>query len=425
MERQRGVGAGPSDDEDLVNLRNFLGRNADTTYSSVVSVRRLMPLGLQFSVELVSTDGKQSYTFESQFTGRAHTRMLLMEMIRTLGECPSWTHGGFVFGCDEGENLDDLIPEVFKLLRSSRSLVSVDLELEPFCHRHLPILVAENPTLENLILSPGDAASHPIDTEAIAKCFWRNNVLRYCTLGVNYTVTEQAWETMLRPFTASTEEANVALKELVLEIYCYSPCQEAIANLVRFNTTLEKLEFRPLYSAFGQFRSVAEALVVNYTLQEFGCVWTDHAHLKELVDVLIPGIFDRSANAHLKTLKLYHSVEVIGDRLFEAEYYCMKEVCRMLELNTTLEHVEVFPMAWIKSWITRDDRDVILNHRGILESAVREKLRSNTSLQSLTLGFWKMRRVRGEWQMSYNRGGPCLAMRVQTAEYDVKVKMRR
>lgn len=418
----------PPSNEMLRDFASFVegGRNSGASFSCVVDVKCDESV-LQFSVELQRTGGsnpnytqKRSHTFSSQ--------SVALQAVRTLVACPSWTRARFVFR-HAVPGLRDLILAMFALLRSSRSLSALELVLVPSYQSHLPFLLWESPSLETLTVSPG-IKPHSKDLEPVALYLSRSSVLKSCTLAVNSINLDCGqWEMMLSPFMSSSVAASVAeLKELVLQIQAPTPCEEAIAMLLQLNTTLEKLEVRSFCPTFDTSLDSAPslrlplALRVNHTLREFGCVWSV-VDLKELVDVFIPGISGHPANTSLTTLKLFPTLDC------RIEDY-VKELRRMLKFNTTLKHVEVVPVGWIRSWIIGEDRywkgpqDLVLRLRRELEMMMRNELRLNTCLESLVLGYWRLVRVGGEWQMSYGHGGPCLSRELLKEEYDVKVKLR-
>lgn len=192
-------------------------------------------------------------------------------------------------------------------------------------------------------------------------------ILNSCTFQVNFDITCLDWEIALRFYDKFKGRG------------CECGSQGASAT----NLLLSRVPRRPRRSS-----SVAD--------------------LEELFDVFVPGISGHQVNTHLDTLKLFPA------SASEAECF-IKELCRMLKLNTTLKHVEVVPVGWIKSWTIGEDYrywkgplDVELDLRRILELIMRYELRLNTSLQSLVLGYWNVLRVGGRWQKSYQHGGPCL-----------------
>lgn len=403
--------------------------NRTTSFSSVVRV--LPPPGaLGYSVTLKRRGGRGGRG-EEVLTRTFHGERLALQAVRTLIACPSWTHAEFEF-CYLGS--ETLVERVFSLLRSSCSLAALDIRLDNLYSRFLPTLLCENPFLETLVLDSG-AFYNREDAERLALCFSRNSVLRSCTLVVNSArLRARDIEVALEPFMNSSKcDANFSLKELVVReeqelVDSGVSFGKALANLVRCNTTLEKLEFR--FSYPDLYLSVAEslpgALADNHTLEEFRCNCTV-AVLNELVRVLIPDSSGHQANMHVTTLKLVPTLNTKVDDF-------MKELSRMLEANSTLRHVEVVvtlgissnsnPRVWeVRAWKPPQCPENV-STQDMLELMMRNELRLNTSLQSLIVGCWKLLRVGGEWQMSY--GGPCLAseLLLQTGEYDVKVRMR-
>lgn len=402
--------------------------------------------------------------------------------IRALAACQTWAHAKFTFPRGQPftrENFvpgfEDLMFEMFSLLRNSSpsSLTSLHIQNLRFCHKQLPTLLCENPCLETLTLGFGSMNFSEI-ANSVALCLSRNSVLKSCKITCDARsgsrecfLVDPEWVALLfRPFTTSSQsEANVNLKELVLHLSvsaCPVPnCADAIANLVRCNTTLEKLEIR--YSIAGTFDAkkpdgsdfkfdLGGALEANHTLKEFGCFY-DLAGLLGIVAALeVPDT--RSGcqlNTTLSTLNLflYSNLTVKcepGPSHGDEVVMILNALASMLKSNTTLKHVALTHDWFRRSkrrhpifglwrnpeslglWNSRDvalrwnPRDVALRTREKLELMLGDELRLNTTLESFVVGFWALLRVGTEWQMSYE--GPCQdELRGPTQEYIVKVKI--
>lgn len=94
------VPAGPSNDEVhlLRGPSNFLegGYNTDTTYSSVISVRDIcftVELKRRDSATVVSDANPNSQKLSHAFSRAFNSHSSILQVIRTLVACPSWTHG--------------------------------------------------------------------------------------------------------------------------------------------------------------------------------------------------------------------------------------------------------------------------------------------------------------------------------------------
>lgn len=281
----------------------------------------------------------------------------VLELCQALVASPFWTQAELAF-CDPVSvfcrpDLDDLIPDIFALLRSSSSLSTLHIQFgnsynEVRYTRHLPTLLCENSFLETFTLNHGGVQIHP---ETLAVCFSRNSVLKSCTLWVLRTCVirlgVREWEVALQPFTTNSD---VALKELVIYAdtkfakYEYVRFIEALANLVHWNTTLEKLVLPwcdiPWCEIVPNRSSFARALAVNQTLKEFGCAYSGQHSLKELLDVFIPDWSGHQGNTHITSLKLFPTVSQEHAWMKRCRE-CIKDVCKMLEFNSTLEHVEI------------------------------------------------------------------------------------
>ena len=435
----------------LLDVSAFLGglRDSDTSlYSSAVSV--VLRLGFetcrvtrtsslwcrialdrrQATREGGGANGANSHTLFRSFRDTGLSSVL--ELCQALVACPFWTQAELFF-CDPDrffcrpDLVDDLIPDIYALLRSSSSLSTLHIRFgnsyTKICYfRHLQTLLCENPFLETFILDHGGVQVHP---ETLAVCFSRNSVLKSFTLlasrvyEITYGVRE--WEVALRPFTTNSKsEANVALKELViyagagfLRYEYHIHCIEALANLVRSNTTLENLEL-PYCEIVPNRSSFARALAVNQTLKEFGCAYSGKHSLKELLDVFIPDSSGHQGNTHITSLKLFPTI-LSQDRKdwTKGRRKCIQDVCRMLEFNSTLEHVEIGEVSRYcsRSW-PPGLKQFTPNE---LDSMLSSMMRSNMSLQSLVVvGLCSLLRVGSEWQMKYH--GPCLSKRLTAGE---------
>ena len=402
----------------LRNVSTFFGGipESDTFYSSVISLGLKCTFGYSFEINSAwlmcgvelkrreggGANGSNSHILCRTFRGAEISSVL--DLCRTLVACPFWTQAELDF-CDY---CGDLIPKIFFLLRSSSSLSTLDIGFENIERNwisgsvnntgHLPTLLCGNPFLETLTLKCNGSQTDP---ESFALCFSRNSVLKSCTIWMVDNLSSEQWEMALEPFTTPFKsEANVALKELVLYVVidCYkigvAPFIEALVNLVHCNTTLEKLVF-PLCNFEYRF---AKALEVNHTLKEFGVSCNGTNALKELLDVFIPDSSGHQANTHITSLKVFLTLTCTREE-------CMKEVYRMLELNSTLKHVEVDVNYSRLERFTPN----------ALESMFRNMMTSNMSLESLVVvGLCSLLRVGSEWQMKYH--GPCLSKRPTAGE---------
>ncbi|KAG0571006.1 hypothetical protein KC19_6G204500 [Ceratodon purpureus] len=367
----------------------------------------------------------------------------LLEAVRTLVACPTWTHAQLRFSDawllrreDFVRRFEDLIFEIFSLLKTSPSLSSFDFRSP----RH--ILPSYFRRLRSVIVYPwalGTTNSRVL-AKSIALYLSRNSVLRSVTIQLasgDFKLDRETLEILVTPLTtASPSEANVGLKELVLHLLDFADpderCEDALANLVRCNTTLEKLELR--FSDFktcleeGMCTEIGRALEVNHTLKEFGC-FCDRVGLGELLAPFVPDRSGRQPNTTVSTLNLFlsHYFDERREQDFATHglVVILRHLASMLELNTTLKHV-LLTHEWGRDcgytdkekWINR--RQVEFGTEEKLRMMMCKELRVNTSLETLAVGFWQLRRVGAEWQTSY--GGPCLGLK-QSKEYIVKVKL--
>ena len=147
--------------------------------------------------------------------------------------------------------------------------------------------------------------------EIIAPCWSLDSVLRSCTIKFSHDceLNRKPLQILFMPFTigSHSDAANVDVKELVLHfpdsVDPNLDCEDALAALVQFNTTLETLELR-----FLNFRSrpagnsaIFRALEINHTLKEF-TFFSDRRGLEGLI-----ASFDCSGpqpNTTLSTLNL-------------------------------------------------------------------------------------------------------------------------
>ncbi|KAG0606083.1 hypothetical protein M758_9G112400 [Ceratodon purpureus] len=308
-----------------------------------------------------------------------------------------------------GEDID--VVQVLALLHTIRSLSTLDLMV----------------------------SSLPSHVEAVARLFSGNTTLRSCTLRI-YPAPE-VLRTILRPLMPNKvrvqSEANTGLKELVL--LSSAPkgydnnevCENLLVKLVESNISLEKLEvgdevFRIPYDYFRsnfERRLMARAVAGNRTLKEikFECSIVE---LKELVLRLVPDADGRQANTTLSTLKvsLRDFTSVAKGGSISLCFDWMTDLVKLVESNNTLKHVQIsqdctlilerdYPKAMVVKSRVRDELKRMLN----------DELRLNTSLESLSVGWWKVLRVgngHDQWQMKYD--GPCLK---RYEEYIVKVNM--
>ncbi|KAG0559024.1 hypothetical protein KC19_10G072400 [Ceratodon purpureus] len=374
---------------------------------------------LSFTVEL--RDGRN----EGRLLHDYVEKRSVMQVVRKLVVCPTWRHAQFEFS---GLGLDKFIVKIYALISCCPSLKTLEIrsERDSLYHRHLPRLLCGNSFLETLILNPGVTPWRE-DSEALALCFVRNSVLRSCTLEANYG-NSQTWEMALRPFTAAVKgDRNECLKELIVQearelAGLGAISGEALAHLVRWNTTLERLEVRSSSASsnlMGTGNRLAKSLGINCSLKVFGCVGSI-VFLEELDGVFTPDSSGHQANTHLTTLRLE---PILGyNRL--GDY--INKLSRLLQLNSTLEHVEIVlsgvdnsSEVWeVRCWKPPQCHEKV-SIQDMLEMMIRNELKRNTRLQSLVVGSWKLFREGGKWKMSY--GGPCRARTLQTAEYNVKV----
>ncbi|KAG0614229.1 hypothetical protein M758_6G160400 [Ceratodon purpureus] len=375
----------------------------------------------------------------------------LLEAVRVLVACPTLTdaefslsHLGLSWPANwETPMFKDLMFKFFSLLKSSPSLSCFHFrnyltDASLYC-KHLQTLVCENPRLETLRVCT-DGPNLVVLAKAIAVCLSQNTVLKSFTLEIptyEYELNRESLEILLWPFTRSApSEANADLKELALYLqYPDGSCVDAIANFVRLNRTIKKLDL-----GFSKFRSCLKdgkmpwrkfcrALEFNQTLEELSCPCESQA-LRELLVPFVPDRYGRQLNTTLSTLRLFVSNEVNGrwvEALVNNLVVCLRDLASALELNTTLKHVHFIYecdghgtyMDEVKSVADANTCRVEFRIREILRTMIDNELRVNTSLESFVVGHWTLLRVGAEWQTSYR--GPCL--REQTEEYAVKVKM--
>lgn len=129
-------------------------------------------------------------------------------------------HGKFVF--EHGNPiepsfvpfLDSFMFEMFSLLRSHRSLSSLEIQFNRLSHVHVRPLLSADLSIETLILTPG-AMEVPYHAESIAEYFSRNSVLKSCTLELescDFKCHPEFLGMILSPFTTSVpSKANVVL----------------------------------------------------------------------------------------------------------------------------------------------------------------------------------------------------------------------
>ncbi|KAG0570937.1 hypothetical protein KC19_6G198900 [Ceratodon purpureus] len=335
-------------------------------------------------------------------------------------------------------------------VRFSDSCRSASPPYESLGGSYLQALVCENPRLETFRVSTNGMNFVRL-AKAVAVCFSRNTVLKSFTLRIRIPIYEleqnrESLEILLRPFTSSSpSEANAHLKELALDLqYADGYCLDAIVNLVCRNTTLKKLDLR--FSKFWSclkdgkpsWTEFCKALEVNQTLEELSCP-CEVAELRELLVPFVPDRYGRQPNTTLSTLRLSIANEVHGrgvDVLLNNLVVVLRDLASALQLNTTLKHVECIYECNTDEEYQRYDREwhytkyitdknlwqyLELQIQEILRTMIDNdhELRMNTTLESLAVGHWTLRRVGTEWQTSYR--GPCL--RKQPKEYNVKVKM--
>jgi hypothetical protein len=337
----------------------------------------------------------------------------VLPMIRAMVACPMWTHGKFVF--EHGNPiepsfvpfLDSFMFEMFSLLRSHRSLSSLEIQFNRLSHVHVRPLLSADLSIETLILTPG-AMEVPYHAESIAEYFSRNSVLKSCTLELescDFKCHPEFLGIILSPFTTSVpSKANVVLKELVVRMG-KAPLglwEESVTKLVRCNTSLQKLEL--LFSQDCSEYTLASKVWFNRELEEFGflCSSNELSVLKDRV-----GIFDQAKPA-FTSLKLCPASPLYGEDFMQSLR------CLLVSDSLSLKHLNVSSVAMGQPWTTwnnccDDARDVELGTQEMLTSMVSSELRLNTTLQSLVVGNWKLLRVGTEWQTSY--GGPCLRLR--------------
>ncbi|KAG0570942.1 hypothetical protein KC19_6G199400 [Ceratodon purpureus] len=374
-----------------------------------------------------------------------------LKAIRVLVACPTLTEARLHPDAASWEEnnvtpwSEDLLSEVFTLLRSSPSLTCFQfiffrtLHYALYC-KHMQTLVCENPRLETLWVTAG-RPNFVAFAKAIAVCLSRNTVLKSFTLSIpptEYKLNQESLEMLLSPFTSSSpSEANANLKELALYFqYLDGYCVDAIANLVCRNTTLKKLDLR--FSRFwsgledgkSSWREFYRALEVNQTLEELSCP-CEIAELRELLVPVVPDRYGRQPNTTLSTLRLSVSKEVHG-RWLEVQMnkilvVVLRDLAFALQSNTTFKHVQ-FEFKSVEYGNYQQDGVKYITDKNlwqeksriqeILRMMIDNELRENTSLESLAVGHWSLLRVGTEWQTCYR--GPCLRGQ---KEYNVKVKI--
>lgn len=435
VQAAEGVEAGGSDAPSRRGFDAFLKRVHNSVlffYSSEMSTASCYLTSRVFNVVLKR---RRSRAIESECHELDQSSVFriaetdILNAIRTLVVCSTWTHAQFSFSSGWPLSQEEFVPgfqdlmfEVFSLLRSSPSLSCFVIRNPRFCYKHLPTLLYENPRLETLIVHPGaiGETNFSVLAKTIALCLSRNYALKSFEIHISswrFNLNRESLEKLLRPFTTSLQsDANTNLKELVLRLPDFvdpgAHCENAIANLMRANTTLEKLELR-----FSDFRSclkdgackyIGRALEVNHTLKEFGC-FCDLAGVKELVASFVPDLSGLQPNTTLSTLHLFFSHEVDdrrGKAFLDGLVAILNDLASMLQSNTTLKHVQV-SHEWGRVWRNLDDRrQVEFGTQEKLKMMICNELKMNTSLESFAVGFWKIRRVGTEWQTSY--GDPCL-----------------
>lgn len=353
----------------------------------------------------------------------------LLEVIRTMVACPTWTHGAFVFynESDFVPGVDDLMVKLFALLGSSHSLSDLNIMFYRFYHTHLPRLLGELRFLETLVLDacPMSLLEH---AESVAQYFEQNSTLKSCTLVFNSCdfkpASHSSLGTILRPFTNVAQCS--AVKELVLRItpspeidaserffsekLVCANCHEAIANMVRQNTSLVKFELDCSYSRDAGCGLVSLALEANQTLKEFGFPCSA-AGLKELIRPFVPSLFGQQANSSLSTLKLFPTSDCRGVDF-------MNKLARLVRSNNSLKAVHISKQSDGNSWPAWESENLTAAKHvermtwTKLKSMMDNELRVNTSLNSLVVGNWTLTRGDTGWDLSY--GGPCLSTLTNT-----------
>ncbi|KAG0605680.1 hypothetical protein M758_9G079500 [Ceratodon purpureus] len=380
-----------------------------------------------------------------------------LKAIRVLVACPTLTDAQFSFSymayCEEyivPPMSENLLSEVFTLLKSSPSLSCfhvTNLTANASLHcKHLQTLVCRNPRLETLRVS-ADGPNFLVLAKAIAVCLSRNTVLKSFTLHMSpygYELNQISLEMLLSPFTSSSpSEANANLKELALYFqyadgYCVDAiaCSvDAIANLMCRNTTLKKLDLRfsklrsSLKDRKSSWREICRALEVNRSLEELSCP-CEVAALRELLVPFVPNRYGRQPNTTLSTLRLFLSIKDHGgwiQAIVNDPGVVLRDLASALQSNTSLKHVQCIYEcdgngAYMDDVKYINDKKLCqaeLQIQEILRLMIDNELRVNTSLETLTVGHWTLRRVGTKWQTCYR--GPCLR-EAQTKEYIVKVQ---
>ena len=338
-----------------------------------------------------------------------------------------------IFRCDAPDNM--WRPGTWR----PRYHVTAKLYGRRFLDSDLPILLRNNPCFERLTLtaleelSSGDEFSWPERT--ISYCFTRNFVPRSWTL-TTFRSHESfvgggshhdcyGLQEIISLFT--TVEQGDLVKELVLKSFSSNKscedCLKGVADLVRCNTKLEKLEARENlifidHSLDKQSKSMANALRCNYSLKELGYRCTLE-EFKMFVSVFLPDAYGRQANTSLSTLKLSL---LITERMLMLEL--MTSLEKLLGSNTTLKHVEL-SVSWLGNG-DQNDKELNLKIRAKLERMLKNELSRNTCLQTLCVespnaSVWRLSRVGtgSPWEMKYK--GPCLLLPPvpQEGEYDL------
>lgn len=356
-----------------------------------------------------------------------------LEVIRTMADCPTWTRGDFVFykQSDFVPELDDLMLQLFSILGSCSSLTTLDIMFYRFYHTHLPRLLGELRFLKTLILDTCPM-SLPEHEQSIAQYFEQNTTLESCTLVFKSCdlkpANHSSLGTVLKPLTNGAALQELVLRitpskdtdlgeEFICEKLVCENCHKAIADVVRSNNSLVKFELCCSYSRDEGCALVGSALEVNRSLQEFGFPCSV-AGLKELVRSLS----GPKANLSLTTLKLIPRSDCRG-------LHFMNELARLLESNNTLKVVHVPKQSDGNSWPFWESQNLTAARHvesstwKKLKSMMDNELKSNTSLNSLVVGNWKLLRVDTGWDLSY--GGPCLSTMKHIEDYIVHVKIQQ
>lgn len=400
----------------LDDLRLFLDHVAEpgwrTCYSADIGI-----WSGEYSVTMKRKYMSEIGNKKKEETSRTFRENLeLLEVIRIMIACPTWSRGDFVFNNKQDfvPELNDLMMQLFSLLGSSSSLCTFHIMFYGFYHTHLPRLLGELRFLETLILDARPMAL-PEHAESIAAFFEQNghSTLKSCTLDLNSCNFESgscsAVKTILRPLIN-----GAALKELTIRItprqqtdsgvenpvckkLACPNCHQAMADMVRQNTSLVKFELCSSYSRDNVTALFGSALEANQSLQEFGFPCSI-AGLIELSRCL-------QANTSLSTLKLFPPSDCYGEEF-------MRELGKLLKHNNTLKDVRVAKQRDGNSWPAWESENLTAAKYverktwDKMESIMKNELQCNTTLNSLVVGNWTLLRVANQWKLSYE--GPCL-----------------